>query len=560
MEKYFRQSFFSGQADSIYSGPFGSLAEAVGVDLFSTPGVVKTAQLMVKESGVVVVDLIKWKILASDGNSYFFGDTGKIYKRTSAGVWSVCLTDAGGAILGAEEFDGYIYWATATALHRITTALAASEATWSTYDVGDVYPATLTTSSWHPMVKSGLYLFIGNATQFASVDDVGTFTANGTPDVTFTGLPHGHNVKCLAKFGIDIIAGTQVDTSTTSARVFRWDTVSPGYNSDDDIPEIGVNTFIIDDNYVYAQCGLSGNIYYYDGKNLSKKKKIKGDYANKTMTVHPGSTCNFQGIPLFGVSNVSSNPCNQGVYALGRYSDNYPLGLVLQYPLSHTKLSGTETGALMVTGNTLLAAWKDSSTATMTIADPCVVTWASHGLADGTPVLFTTTGALPTGITASTYYYAKSTGTNTFNLYDTAAHAITGGATGRVVTSGSQSGVHTAANYGVDAISWTAKYASAYITTLVLGGEEEKRKEFKNYILGYSALPASTALSLSYFSNYASTATGSITITSESDFYRYRGETVVDANVIQLKVAFTVSGNNSPELKVVYADWDTKEA
>lgn len=306
-EKYFRQSFFSGQADSIYSGPTGSLAEAVGVDLFSTPGVVKAAQSMVKESGAIITDFCQWKILASDGNAYFFGDTGNVYKRTTAGVWSKCYDDSA-AILGAEEFDGYIYWATATALHRITVALASSEATWTTFDVGDVFPATLTTSSWHPMVKSGLYLIIGNATQFATVDDAGTFTAAGTPDVVFAGLPHNHLIKCLAKFGIDVIAGTQIDSSTTSARVFRWDTVSPTYNSDDDIPEIGVNAFIIDDNYVYAQCGLSGNIYYYDGKNLSKKKKIKGDYANKTMTVHPGSVCNFQGIPLFGVSNVSSNP------------------------------------------------------------------------------------------------------------------------------------------------------------------------------------------------------------------------------------------------------------
>ena len=557
MERFFRQSFFSGQADSIYSGPTGSLADAVGVDLFSTPGVVKAAQSMVKDSGVIITDFCQWKILASDGNQYWFADTGNVYKRTTTGVWSKCYDDSA-AILGAEEFDGYIYWATATALHRITTALASSEATWSTLDVGDVFPATLTTSSWHPMVKSGLYLFIGNATQFATVDDVGAFKANGTQEVTFAGLPHNHLIKCLAKFGIDIIAGTQIDSSTTSARVFRWDTVSPTYNSDDDIPEIGVNAFIVDDNYVYAQCGLSGNIYYYDGKNLIKKKKIKGDYANKTMTVHPGSVCNFQGIPLFGVSNVLSNPCNQGVYALGRYSELYPLGLVLEYPLSHTKFSGTETGALMVSGNTLYAAWKDSAVITMTIADPCVVTWAAHGLANGTPILFTTTIALPTGITASTYYYARSTGTNTFNLYDTAAHAVAGGTTGRVATTGSQDGVHTGANYGVDAISWTAKYASAYITTLVLGGEEEKKKDFKNYILGYSALPASTALTLSYAPNYGTSYT-SITITDESDYYRYRGKTTVKANVIQLKTSLTVSANNSPELKVVYCDWNTSE-
>ena len=81
---------------------------------------------------------------------------------------------------------------------------------------------------------------------------------------------------------------------------------------------------------------------------------------------------------------------------------------------------------------------------TMTIASPCVVSSTAHGLRDGTGLVLSTSGVLPTGITAGTTYYAKSTAANTFNLYDTAAHAIAGGATGRVNTSGTQSGTHTA--------------------------------------------------------------------------------------------------------------------
>ena len=76
-------------------------------------------------------------------------------------------------------------------------------------------------------------------------------------------------------------------------------------------------------------------------------------------------------------------------------------------------------------------------TVTMTIASPCVVTWAGHGLAENTPILFTTTGALPTGITAGVTYYVKSPTTDTFNLAATAGGAA-------INTSGSQSGTHTA--------------------------------------------------------------------------------------------------------------------
>ena len=73
-----------------------------------------------------------------------------------------------------------------------------------------------------------------------------------------------------------------------------------------------------------------------------------------------------------------------------------------------------------------LVCWggKDGKTVTMTIASPCVVSLANHGLRDGTGVVFSTTGALPTGVTAGVTYYAKSTASGTFNLYDTSAQAM----------------------------------------------------------------------------------------------------------------------------------------
>lgn len=97
---------------------------------------------------------------------------------------------------------------------------------------------------------------------------------------------------------------------------------------------------------------------------------------------------------------------------------------------------------------TLSAAAPAGGTATMTIADPCVVTFTAHTFSDGQPVTFYTAGALPTGITANTViYYARPSDTatpaNQFWLYDTRAHALAGGATGRVATSGTQSGTHT---------------------------------------------------------------------------------------------------------------------
>ncbi len=78
-----------------------------------------------------------------------------------------------------------------------------------------------------------------------------------------------------------------------------------------------------------------------------------------------------------------------------------------------------------------------SATVTVTIASPGVFTWTSHGLFDGTPIKFTTNGALPTGIVAGTTYYVKSPSTHTFSV-----SATSGGVA--ITTSGSQSGTHTA--------------------------------------------------------------------------------------------------------------------
>lgn len=78
-------------------------------------------------------------------------------------------------------------------------------------------------------------------------------------------------------------------------------------------------------------------------------------------------------------------------------------------------------------------------TVTITIASPGVVTLATHGWSAGQAIQFSTTGALPTGITAGTTYYVSATGlaAGTFQF-----SATKGGAS--VNTSGSQSGVHSA--------------------------------------------------------------------------------------------------------------------
>jgi Putative phage tail protein len=92
--------------------------------------------------------------------------------------------------------------------------------------------------------------------------------------------------------------------------------------------------------------------------------------------------------------------------------------------------------AASIDATTLLSGSR-SSTVTISIASPGVVAWTANGLSNGQAILFSTTGALPTGLTAGTVYYVVAAAANTFEVSATAGGAA-------INTSGSQSGTQTA--------------------------------------------------------------------------------------------------------------------
>lgn len=83
-----------------------------------------------------------------------------------------------------------------------------------------------------------------------------------------------------------------------------------------------------------------------------------------------------------------------------------------------------------------------SATVTITNASPGVISWTSHNLSIGSVLNFTTTGALPTGLSVGTNYYVSSQGyaTNSFSVSTTTANALAGTS---INTSSAGSGTHT---------------------------------------------------------------------------------------------------------------------
>lgn len=81
---------------------------------------------------------------------------------------------------------------------------------------------------------------------------------------------------------------------------------------------------------------------------------------------------------------------------------------------------------------------------TISVASPAVITLpASFEIQDGTAITFTTTGALPTGLTVGNIYYVVNSSANTFEVSNTY-----GGPS--ITTSGAGSGTHRVSSRGLD--------------------------------------------------------------------------------------------------------------
>ena len=354
-----------GIADSKWSGIKNSLYRFIGWDPHSVPGILRVAQKLTKDSGSVVTEFCKVRLVCSNGCTYWFSSTtGKVWERTSAGVWSFVYTmtaAAGGVIpLGAFEFDGYIYIGTESRVHKIiATSIGATQWTanmtlnWETF--------TKTDALFHPMFELNEVLYIGDGNLIAQVGDTGIFTADALD------INEPLRVKCLGQMGVDLLVGTWVANNITKTQIYRWNTYSDSWTVSDTIDEVGINAFLEADNYQYVSCGLAGNIYQFDGEKLWLYKKIPGDYSStKQSIVNPNAVANIEGQILFGVSNVNGNPCDQGVYRIGRNSMTYPYILDFPYPVSQRNsgalvLTNVEVGAVLVAGSDVLVSWKDST-------------------------------------------------------------------------------------------------------------------------------------------------------------------------------------------------------
>lgn len=112
------------------------------------------------------------------------------------------------------------------------------------------------------------------------------------------------------------------------------------------------------------------------------------------------------------------------------------LSKIEETPVAPSVAALTVPAVPTVAGSTSVKGFTEISGVSISIATPCVVTAAGHGIAEDEIIKFTTTGALPTGLTAFTYYFCKYVDENSFQITPTTAGAA-------INTTGSQSGTQS---------------------------------------------------------------------------------------------------------------------
>ena len=322
----------------------GGFPTLVGIDIHSTPGLATCSKAMEKTSATTVSKLCSCRVTLPNGDTLFGDSDGNIFKVTSVGVVSKVHTDSQGAVLGIDYLGSYVYYATASKLGRQGLSNASSEATWSSHN--DTFGTFTNSSTYKPMKKCRLSLFIGDGKYVASVDDSGTFSANVLdlePNQVITALGVANKDYLL----IGTISGSAGDKSG----LFLWDTFSPTWNDFDEIAEPGINCFIDGDEILFISAGTVGNIYYWSGASAIFFTKLKDGENSVTTSINHYASANLNGLPLLATA--------RGIYSLGRASAKLPIAQVIEYVPSQGQ--GTTIGALAVSGSQVFASYQNGS-------------------------------------------------------------------------------------------------------------------------------------------------------------------------------------------------------
>jgi hypothetical protein len=215
----------------------------------------------------------------------------------------------------------------------------------------------------------------------------------------------------------------------------------------------GTNFVLLNPNITAALLGaaVTGATNTFSGAQLGSVTTLTDG-----STITPDFSLNNNMQVQLGGNRTLANPANLTVgkaesFSIDIYQDATGTR-TLAYAWGY-EFPGGSAPTLSTAGGTIDTLYGDvkvynTGTVTMTIATPGVVSMTAHGFFTGQKVQLTTTGALPTGLSANTTYYVVYVDANSFSLATSLANAAAGT---KIATSGSQSGTHTLTGLRINA-------------------------------------------------------------------------------------------------------------
>jgi hypothetical protein len=353
MKSFLIQSFKGGISDYEDKGITGAFKFASNIDPRKKKDSISAGYGLADSLlNGIINDHVVAVVTASDGNSYWFLNNGKILKRTSAGVWSLAYTDTDTGVVGACEGynnagDTFIYWRCATKLHRKRIlGTGYTDTGWTDVDAtvnAQTYPKTNLTSTSSGMMRwinGNLIGCNGNTLFLVGYDD--SYTNNALA------LIPGNVARALLESGNDIkLAANRLDSQEKSM-IFIWDGVSTNYNDKMQLPFSTINSFI-ETEIGIIQFGTDGGLYFFGDTTKLPVTRFPG--GGKT---DPEGVDSYAGLALFGVYDADTN--KGGIYSYGRKFKNADFVLNLEYAFDCDRIS-----AVKVIGSTILFSYKDGS-------------------------------------------------------------------------------------------------------------------------------------------------------------------------------------------------------
>jgi len=362
-DQYLVQKFFHGGiAPSEKIGGRGSCFFSQRLNIFDEATKMSILPKTTKVSGdsgdTQVTDLIKWIVPATPYNTniYFYSEGGKIYRETSAGVWSSLQTTANSYGQGLELHGDYLYYTQNAQIGRYG-ALSGTPSFTDNWQTGLNSTAT---TKYAPIkaFKEGLAVGHGNYLGWwdGSVWDVDRLV-----------LPPGLNIRSLEVIDEYLVIGTWRGTSITSNEegyLFFWDGTSVTFNFFVAIPQGGCGALLNSRNRLLSSVGGNGSILL-NYNPFQKIITIPKLLINKYAEVLPGAMTNWRGMAQIGIGgNTDSADVIQGVYSYGNTNEQLPEVFNYSFTISTGTTGGTgvRIGALKGIGDNLYISWKDGST------------------------------------------------------------------------------------------------------------------------------------------------------------------------------------------------------